>query len=72
MDSISPGSSVQGILEARILEWVAISSSEETSQPRGQACVPPASADRFLTTSATRDRVVKLIDRIPLQELVVS
>ena len=31
-----PGSSVHGILQARILEWVAISSSRESSQPRDQ------------------------------------
>ena len=31
-----PGSSVLGILQARILEWVAISSSRGSSQPRAQ------------------------------------
>ena len=34
-----PGSSVHGILQARILEWVAISSSRKYSQPRDQICV---------------------------------
>ena len=34
MDSISPGSSVPGILQARILEWVAIPFSRASSQPR--------------------------------------
>ena len=34
MDSSSPGSSVHEITQARILEWVAISSSGEYSQPR--------------------------------------
>ena len=34
-----PGSSVQGIFPARILEWVAISSSRGSSQPRGQTRV---------------------------------
>ena len=29
-----PGSSVHGILQVRILEWVAISSSRGSSQPR--------------------------------------
>ena len=29
-----PGSSVHGILQARLLEWVAIPSSRESSQPR--------------------------------------
>ena len=31
-----PGSSVHGILQARVLEWVAISSSRGSSQPRGR------------------------------------
>ena len=31
-----PGSSVLGILQARILEWVAVSSSKESSQPKDQ------------------------------------
>ena len=34
-----PGSSVHGILQARILEWVAISSSKGSSQPRDRNCV---------------------------------
>ena len=38
MDSNLPGSSVHGILQARILEWVAISSSRGSSQPRDQTC----------------------------------
>ena len=39
MDCSSPGSSVHGILQARMLEWVAISFSEGSSQPRDQTCV---------------------------------
>ena len=31
-----PGSSLHGILQARILEWVTISYSRESSQPRDQ------------------------------------
>ena len=34
MDCGPPGSSVQGTPQARILEWVAISSSRGSSQPR--------------------------------------
>ena len=34
MDCSLPGSSVRGISQARILEWVAISSSRGSSQPR--------------------------------------
>ena len=34
MDCSSPGSSVHGILQARILEWVAVPSSRGSSPPR--------------------------------------
>ena len=34
MDCSPPGSSVHGILQARILEWVAVPSSRGSSQPR--------------------------------------
>ena len=34
MDCSQPGSSVRGISQARTLEWVAISFSRESSQPR--------------------------------------
>ena len=53
MDYSPPGSSVHGILLARILEWVAISFSRESSWPRGWThvfCI----ADRFFTVWATR------------------
>ena len=39
MDCSPPGSSVHGILQARILEWVAISFFRESSQLRDQTCV---------------------------------
>ena len=35
MDCSPPGSSVHGILQARLLEWVAISFSRRSSWPRG-------------------------------------
>ena len=34
IDCTPPGPSVHGILQARILEWVAIAFSRESSQPR--------------------------------------
>ena len=39
MDCSPPGSSVHGILQARILEWVAMPSSMGSSQPRDQTQV---------------------------------
>ena len=38
-----PGSSAHGILQARILEWVAISYSKGSSWPRDWTCVPRVS-----------------------------
>ena len=39
MDCSSPGASVHGILQARILEWVAISFSRGSSWPRVQTYI---------------------------------
>ena len=54
MDYSLPGSSVHGILQARILEWVAISFSRRPSQPRDGthvSCTSPALAGGFLLLS---------------------
>ena len=50
MDCSPPGSSVHGILQARILEWDAISSSRGSSQPRDRtrSCL----AGGFFTTES--------------------
>ena len=48
MDCSPPGSSVHGILQARILEWVAIPFSRVSSWPRGQTQVSCISG-RFFT-----------------------
>ena len=50
-DCSRPGSSVSGILQARILEWVAISSSRGSSWPRIQACVSCITGGFFITKS---------------------
>ena len=51
MDCSPPGSSVYGILQARILEWVAMASSRGSFRPRDQTCVSCVSciAGRFFT-----------------------
>ena len=52
VDRSPPGSSVHGILQARIPEWAAISFSRGSSQPRDQTCISWGScfADRFFST----------------------
>ena len=47
VDCSLPGSSVHGILQARILEWVAISFSRVSSQPRDQTQVSRIGGRRF-------------------------
>ena len=51
LDCSLPGSSVHGILQRWILEWVAISSSRGSSWPRDQTLMSPALAGGFFTTS---------------------
>ena len=54
VDCSRPGSSVHGILQARILKWVAISFSRGSSRPRGWTRVS-CTAGRFFTYWATRE-----------------
>ena len=49
VDCNLPGSSVHGILQARTLEWVAISPSRGSSRPRDRAQASHI-AGRFFTT----------------------
>jgi len=55
MDCSLPGSSAYGIFPARILEWVAISSSQDIFSTQGSnPCLTPlALAGGFYTISAT-------------------
>ena len=60
MDCSLPGTSVCGILQARILEWVAVSFSRGTSQPRDQtwvSCIP----GRCFTIWATREAPIRYL-----------
>ena len=54
MDCSPPGSSVHGILQTRILEWVAIPFSRGSSHPKDRNWVP-CIAGGFLTIWATRE-----------------
>ena len=53
-DCSPPGSSVHGILQARVLEWVAMPSSKESFQPRDRTKVSHI-AGRFFTIWDTRE-----------------
>ena len=63
LQSSPPGSSVHGILQAKILEWVAMPSSRGSSQPGDlpNPGIEPASlalAGLFFTTSASREALM--------------
>ena len=63
MDCITPGSSVHGIFQARILEWVAISSSRGSSQPTDRtrvSCVSCIAANLLPTGSLGKPPVCYL------------
>ena len=61
-DCSPPGSAAHGIFQARILEWVAISSSRGSFQPRDRNCL----SWTFCTTSATWEarRFIYIISKI--------
>ena len=49
MDCSPPGSSVHGILQARILEWVAIPSPEDLPDPGTEPTSPALASGFFIT-----------------------
>ena len=58
MDYSLPGSSVHGILQARILKWVSISFSKSSSWPRDQTQVS-CIVGRFFTSWAEKEAQLK-------------
>ena len=60
MDCSPPGSSVHGIFQARILEWVAISFSRGSSQPGDQTQVSHI-AGRLFTVWAIREALYPIL-----------
>ena len=59
MDCSPPGSSVHGILQGRILEWVAIPFSKGSCWPRDWTQVP-CTAGRFFTIWVTKEALYYL------------
>ena len=67
MDHSPPGSSVHGVLQARILEWVAIPFSGRSSLPRDWTLIHTSSAlgGRFFTMSTTAHTSPNWADQHP-------
>ena len=55
MDCSLPGSSVHGIFQARVQEWVAVASSRESFQPRDQTQVSQIAGKLLLSESPVKD-----------------
>ena len=64
-----PGSSVHGILQAKILEWVAMPFSRGPSQPKGRTQVSPI-AGRFLTESPGKPEETESTEKIERETLI--
>ena len=62
VDCSLPGSSVQWIFQARILEWVAISFSTESSQPRDQTQSPALEVDALTSEPPNLDSILRSRD----------
>ena len=67
MDGSPPGSTVHGILQARILEWVAISFSRGPFQPRDRTQVSRIADRRFiaLQTDALPSELAQRLKHLP-------
>ena len=63
MDHSPQESPTHGILQEKILEWVAVPSSKESSDPRIKPMCfrSPALAGRFFTTSAPRKLLIMMM-----------
>ena len=55
MDCSLTGSSVHGIFQARVLEWIAISFSRGPSRPRNRTGVSRIAAGRFTIWKRIKD-----------------
>ena len=69
VDCSPPGSSLHGILQARILEWVAISFSRGSSQPRDRTQVS-CIASRCFNLWATRGALTLLHETLMHETLM--
>ena len=60
-DCCQPGSSVHGILQARILEWVVVPFSRESSQARIEPRSPALQADSLPSEPPGKPRILKWV-----------
>ena len=71
MDRSPPGSSVHGILQARVLEWAPCSPPRDLPAPgiKPESLRSPALASRFFTASATWEAQDKGLNAINAKKM---
>ena len=72
MDCSLPGSSLHGILQARVLEWVAFSFSRGSSQPRDRtqvSCIPGRHFNLWATREAPEYHLKHVVATCPVKSL---
>ena len=75
MDRSLPGSSVQGIFQARILEWVAISCSGDLPNPGIEPmslASPTLQANSFTAEPPGEPLVIYIVTRMDLKNTMLS
>ena len=68
MDCSPPGSSVHGILQARILEWVATFSFRGSSWPRDRTCISWISLHRQVNSLTLSYLGAQLVKNLPTMQ----
>ena len=71
VDGNPPGSSVHGILQARILEWVSMPSSRDLPNPGTEPGSPTLQADSLLSEPPTKP-VISIVSTIQISVLRMS
>ena len=73
VDCSLPGSSVHGILQVRILEWVAMPSSKGSSQPKYQThifCIFSSTSGFFITEQLGKPHIMEWYSAMKKNEIM--
>ena len=72
MDCSPPGSSIHGILQARILEWVAISFSRGSSQPKDRTRVSHIAGRCFNLWAMRNKEILPFVTRMSVEGIMLN
>ena len=72
MDCSPPGSSVHGVLQAKILEWIAMPFSRGSSQPRDQTHVSSTEGRFFTAETSGKSSLICRLSQSPEAKIALS